>query len=85
MSGSMSAKEGTRFSWSPASVKIAPGGSVTFSWGGGAVHDVSVPSIGFTSGAATTEGSYTATFPSEGEYSVLCVIHPDMRGRVTVQ
>jgi plastocyanin len=81
----MAAKEGTRFSWSPPSVKIAPGGSVTFTWGGGAVHDVSVPAIGFTSGSPTAQGSFTASFPAAGKYAVLCVIHPDMRGEVVVQ
>jgi plastocyanin len=74
-----------RYFWSPNSVKIAPGGSVTFTWSGGATHDVSIPALGFET-KPVASGTYVVTFPSAGSYSVICVIHSDtMKGTVIVQ
>jgi plastocyanin len=76
---------GSRYLWAPGSVKIAPGGVVTFSWSGGAAHDLSIPQLGFET-PATTSGSYSVTFPAAGTYSIICVLHPPaMRGTVVVQ
>jgi plastocyanin len=65
-------------------VTIRPGGTVTFSWSGGAVHDLSVPGLGFSEGAKET-GNYTLTFTNAGNYPFACVVHPQMRGIVNVQ
>ena len=84
-SATMRAVDGTTFNWGPRTVKIAPGGSVTFTWSGGAVHDVSVPSMGFSSGGATVSGSHVLAFPSAGSYQVKCIIHPTMTGTIVVE
>jgi plastocyanin len=73
-----------RYFWSPNSVKVAPGGVVTFTWGGGAVHDVSVPGVGFQSDIVK-DATYPVTFPSAGSFAVICTIHDTMKGTVTVQ
>jgi plastocyanin len=74
-----------RFFWAPASVTIAPGGTVTFAWSGNDFHDLSIPALGIENGT-TKSASYTITFPSSGTYSFICEIHTDtMKGTVTVQ
>lgn len=84
-SASVGVSEAGGFFWSPSSVAIAPGGSVTFSWSGGAAHNLTVPGLGF-SGAISTSDSETLTFPSPGTYRFSCVVHPTtMNGTVTVQ
>ena len=85
MSATMGAAEsGNNFRWSPSLVTIAPGGTVTFAWSGGSAHDVSVAGI-FESPKATTEASYPVAFPSAGEFTVRCIIHPAMVGKVVVK
>ena len=75
----------SRYFWSPKSVTIAPGGTVTFAWSGGAAHDLSVPQLGFNT-AAKTSATNTVTFPAAGTYNIVCVIHEDtMKGTVVVQ
>lgn len=78
-------ESGSRYLWSPGSVRVAPGGAVTFSWSGGAAHDLSIPQLGFES-PATTSATHTIVFPAAGTYSIICVLHPPaMRGTVVVQ
>ena len=75
-----------RYFWSPNSLKIAPGGTVTFSWTDSAAHDLSVPGVGFESGEAKTSATYTITFPSAGEYEMICIIHSQtMKGKIIVE
>jgi plastocyanin len=70
-------------SFTPASVDIAAGGSVTWSWSGRIPHDVSGDSFG--SGDPSASGNYTATFPSAGSFSYVCTVHaPGMAGTVNV-
>ncbi|MGB4863983.1 MAG: plastocyanin/azurin family copper-binding protein, partial [Tepidiformaceae bacterium] len=84
-SASVGVSETGGFYWSPSSVAIAPGGSVTFSWSGGAAHNLTVPALGF-SGPIGTSDSETVAFPSPGTYKFSCVVHPTtMNGTVTVQ
>lgn len=73
-----------RYFWSPNSVKIAPGGSVTFSWSGDAAHDLSVPGLGYEA-PAKAQFSETLVFTNPGDYAIICIIHLEMRGKVIVQ
>lgn len=77
--------------FSPASVTIAAGGSVTWTWassGHNVVGDNGTPA---RSGALANAGTtYTATFPTAGVYHYYCEAHgaPNgvgMSGTVTVQ
>lgn len=75
-----------RYFWSPATVAISPGGSVTWEWSGEGYHDVVIEAIGYSSGSPVTDGRYTFTFTAAGAYVVVCSLHPDtMRGTVTVE
>jgi len=74
-----------RYFWAPAFVTVAPGGSVTFAWSGGAAHDLSLPGLGFA-GSQEVSFSQTFTFPTPGKYTFSCIVHKDtMNGTVTVQ
>ena len=72
------------FRFSPASVTIAVGGTVTWQWQGGVFHDVS--STDFASDLMKA-GSFSHTFSAAGTYSYECTVHKasGMRGTVTVQ
>jgi plastocyanin len=68
--------------FSPMSVSIPVGGTVTWSFeDGGLPHDVQFSS--FHSGAKTA-GSFAHTFDAPGSYTYHCSIHPWMTGTVVV-
>jgi plastocyanin len=70
--------------WAPNSVVVGVGGTVTFQWTG--VHNVSIPSLGNSSGEAVSGGSHAVTFSAPGSYAFVCDAHANtMTGTVTVQ
>lgn len=69
--------------FSPATVTIRAGGSVTWVWASKTYHTVT--GQGFASDTTNT-GPYSRAFPSPGTYAYSCEVHPDtMRGTVSVQ
>lgn len=86
MSAFVGATGTVRFFWSPSAVKVAPGGTVTWSWNEPVQpHNVSGTDFPLSS-AATKAGSASYTFSTPGVYHFTCDIHPDtMTGTVTVQ
>jgi plastocyanin len=79
----VAAPDGTAFS--PTCVELAPGGSVT--WTFGAEHNVQFQGAAPTGGniGTTTSGSVSRTFPNVGNYEYTCTIHAGMNGRVVVR
>jgi plastocyanin len=73
-------------SFSPQTVTIAPGGSVTWQISG-ARHNVTFSGAAPTGGNVpdTENGSATRTFPNAGTYDYQCTRHNGMTGRVVVQ
>jgi plastocyanin len=76
------------FSFSPQAVVIQTGGTVTWTWGGAAPHNVTYDG-GPTPLPASSGNKLTGTFPSTittvGRYTYHCTIHPtQMTGSVTV-
>ncbi|MCC6381859.1 MAG: hypothetical protein IT304_05080 [Dehalococcoidia bacterium] len=70
--------------WSPGTVSVAAGGTVTWSWSVPVQpHDVTVSGLG-SSGAPTKAGSFSLTFRAPGSYAFVCDVHPDMTGTVVV-
>ena len=69
-------------SFSPASVTVAPGGTV--SWTNQSDRDHTVTGAGFDSGVLGGGGRFSHTFPSAGTFSYVCEIHSEMRASVTV-
>jgi plastocyanin len=72
-------------SFSPKTVAIAKGGTVT--WTFAKLHDVTFDTNGAPANLGQhSSGTATATFPNSGTYQYHCVIHgPSMNGTVVVQ
>jgi plastocyanin len=74
------------FSFTPASVTIKVGGTVTFTNKGVAAHTVS-PVTGLTfndTGAINANQSKSITFPMAGTANYQCNFHTSMKGTITV-
>jgi plastocyanin len=70
------------FSFSPASVTVNIGDSVTWSNTGAEDHDAAASS--FSTGTVTPGSSATQTFSTAGTFSYVCSFHPQMKGTVQV-
>jgi plastocyanin len=76
------------FAFSPASLTIKTGTTVTWSNQDGAVHQVAsdpVTPVEFTSDSLANGASYQFTFTKPGTYTYHCTIHPTMKGTIIVQ
>ena len=73
--------------FSPASVTIAAGGSITWNWQGGQFHDVTSSSFASDPEGVKKAGSYKVTFSTPGSFSYICSVHEatGMRGVVIVR
>lgn len=81
---------GPGISYSPTSVTIAAGGTVTWTWASGSIaHNVewlTGPGTLPASSAVQTTGTYQVTFTTPGTYTYDCVIHgAAMSGSVIVK
>ena len=71
--------------FSPATVTIVAGGSVTFRNDDDRAHTVTAKDGAFNSGTIGEGGSWKRTFKQAGTFSYLCAIHPEMTGKVVVK
>lgn len=71
------------FAFTPDTVTIKRGGSVTWTNKDSALHTVT--SDEFDSGDLKKGGSFTQTFAKTGNYNVKCTYHPSMTMRVIVK
>jgi plastocyanin len=72
------------FFFSPASVTIAVGDTVTWHNSGQAPHNATANNGSFGTGTINPGGSASHTFNSAGTFSYICTIHPQMKGTVRV-
>ncbi|MGW7524356.1 cupredoxin domain-containing protein [Streptomyces sp. NPDC054783] len=74
------------FAFSPATLKIKAGTTVTWTNEDTDAHTVTSAGTGgpLRSSALATHGSYTYTFTKPGSYAYVCTIHPFMTGTVEV-
>ena len=70
------------FAFAPAAVRIAAGGTVTWSFTGAAPHTAT--GAGFDSGIVETGATFEHTFAEAGTFAYSCTVHPDMTGTVEV-
>ena len=70
--------------FSPSSVTVAPGGTVTWTNNDGRAHTVTATDRSWDSGLLNPGATWSHTFPAGGTFSYLCDLHPDMTGRVVV-
>ena len=68
-------------SFSPKTIDISVGDTVTWVWKGTVKHNVTGP--GFN-GPTQKTGRYKHTFNSAGSFTYNCTIHPGMKGTVKV-
>lgn len=75
------------FAFTPAKITVHAGDSVTWDFAQSeAPHNVAVNDgpDQFTSGAPKGHGSFTHRFAQAGTFHYICVVHPSMKGSVTV-
>lgn len=73
------------FAFSPATITISIGDSVTWTNEDPVIHDATSTSGAFDSGDLDQGESYTLTFSQPGTHDYLCTPHPQMTGSVVVQ
>lgn len=75
------------YAYSPASLSIAQGDTVTWTNMDTAEHDVVVTSgpVSFRSPMLSKGESWSHTFTTAGSYGYTCSVHPDMRGAVSAK
>lgn len=86
VTGSAKAVEMMGYAFSPASLSIAVGDTVTWTNHDTAPHNVVITDgpEKFTSPNITTGSTFSHTFTKAGTYSYYCAIHPDMKATLTV-
>lgn len=73
------------FAFSPATLTIHVGDTVTWTNSDPVVHTVTSATGAFDSGDIATDVSYSVTFTDPGTYEYLCTPHPDMTGMIVVE
>lgn len=75
------------YAFSPATLTVSAGETVTWTNHDQAPHDVTTTSapVAIKSPTLSTGQSFTYTFTTPGTYSYYCSIHPDMQARIVVQ
>jgi LPXTG-motif cell wall-anchored protein len=72
------------FFFSPASVTISVGDTVTWHNSGQAPHTATANDGSFDTGTINAGGSGSHTFSTAGTFGYICTIHPNMKGTVRV-
>ncbi|WP_441968594.1 cupredoxin domain-containing protein [Microvirga sp. 2MCAF38] len=73
------------FTFTPATITIAAGTTVTWTNVDDIPHTVTAEDHSFRSKALDTNDRFTFTFTKPGEYSYFCSLHPRMVGKVVVK
>lgn len=73
------------FKFSPASLTVAPGTTVTWTNNDAVAHTVTADNGSFDSKVIAPGQSFSYTFAAPGSVSYHCAIHPMMKGTVMVQ
>ncbi|MDD1665806.1 MAG: cupredoxin domain-containing protein [Methanomicrobiales archaeon] len=72
------------FAFIPASVTVPAGSTITWTNLDAAAHQVGSDTMAFTGHPMSQNSSYTFTFTTRGTFPYHCVIHPSMKGTITV-
>jgi plastocyanin len=75
----------TNFSYSPSTLTIKSGVTVTWTNNDDAPHTVTANDNSFTSGTLNKGDTYSRTFTSTGTIGYFCKFHPSMVASVVVQ
>jgi YVTN family beta-propeller protein len=72
------------FAFSPATIHVAPGTTVTWTNSDSAPHTTTSRDGAWDSGRLAPGASFSVTLSTPGTYEYVCMIHPFMRGTVVV-
>jgi len=61
--------------YSPTTVTVAPGGTVTWVWTGNNAHGVSFDDTSIAASTVQSVGTYKVSFPRAGIFSFYCTVH----------
>src|SRR2546421_11154222 len=73
------------FHYSPPTLVVAPGTTVTWTNEDDSPHSVREKDGKFKSAALDTDDKFSQTFSAPGEYEHFCSIHPYMTGKIVVK
>jgi plastocyanin len=68
----------------PSTIRVAAGGTVTWTNDDDDEHTVTATDASFDSGVMGGGATHRQRFPTAGTFAFLCAIHPEMRGDVVV-
>ncbi len=72
-------------SFSPASLTVVAGSTVTWTNNDNMTHTVTSDAMGFDSGNLPMGGKFSQMFSTAGTYTYHCTIHPNMKGTIIVK
>jgi plastocyanin len=73
------------FHYTPPTLIVAPGTTVTWKNDDDSPHSVREKDGKFKSAALDTDDTFSQTFANPGEYEYFCSIHPYMTGKIVVR
>jgi plastocyanin len=73
------------FHYTPPTLVVAPGTTVTWKNDDDSPHSVREKDGKFKSAALDTDDTFSQTFATPGEYDYFCSIHPYMTGKIVVR
>ena len=73
------------FNFTPPTLVVAPGTTVTWTNADDDVHTVVEKDRKFKSAALDTNDTFSQTFSEMGEYEYFCSLHPRMTGKIVVK
>jgi plastocyanin len=73
------------FTFSPATLIVAPGTTVTWTNDDDIPHTVAAKDKSFRSKPMDTGNQFSYTFATPGEYDYFCSLHPHMVGKIVVK
>ena len=72
--------------FSPSSTTVPVNATISWTWMGGGIHNVTFATAGITpSGDKTNGGTFQKQFPNAGTFNYACSNHGGMNGSITVQ
>ncbi len=72
-------------SFIPSEITVAPGTTVTWVNNEAMPHNVADLNKAFRSKTLVKDAKFSFTFTTAGDYDYLCLIHPNMKGKVVVK
>jgi plastocyanin len=73
------------FHYTPATLLVTPGTTVTWTNDDDSPHSVREKDGKFKSAALDTDETFSQTFAAPGDYEYFCSIHPYMTGKIVVK